>query len=260
MIISFTGKKNSGKNTAATMLRYIALGFDYQHYLEYKDKYEECWEYYTEASTFEDLPKFVYKSFASKVKNVCSIITGLPRENFDNRELRDQELGIEGLKNPILLGLYPDRINKEMQVFEKQIVSNYTYETFMQRVAEAMRDMIHQDIWVNALMQDYEPINKENRQSMGNVLDYSNCTFPNWLITDLRFNNEAQAVIDRSGYVLQIARVSSDNDVHASEQSIHPEFVFMYIKNDGTLEELYNKLSQAYKNIEHDRNRKSRVV
>lgn len=287
MIISFTGSKNSGKNTAASMINFIANDYTFEDwnqphnviYQQFDDggdqfrlrlqqlKYED-YEYTSRKDIINllnggldnqfkllnlELPIFFEeKSFASKVKDVCAIITGLPRKNFDNRELRNCELGIDGLNNP-----YVNVLSENKEVYNsyyKDIIPNYTYRTLMQRVGtEAMRDMIHEDVWVNALLQDYKPIDLENRSSMGNVLDYSNCKWPNWLITDLRFDNEARAVVERNGYIIQLDRNSNQVDNHASEQLISPILVNWFVGNNGTLEKLYNKLQQVYKLIQHDR-------
>jgi hypothetical protein len=173
MIIAFTGKKDSGKNTAASMMNYIANDLPF-HIWRLDVMEEDQKNFNLNSITFEE------KSFASKLKDVCSIITGLPRENFDNKELRDCELGIEGLSNPFVIGLVSHPIANNSLEYRKTTIPNYTYETLMQRIdTEATRDIIHQDIWVNALIQEYKPIDPEKRRSTGTYLDYSDCTFPN---------------------------------------------------------------------------------
>ena len=51
---------------------------------------------------------------------------------------------------------------------------------------DAIRDGLHPDAWVNALMAEYR--------------------WQNWVITDCRFPNEAKAVKDNGGVVIRIER------------------------------------------------------
>lgn len=273
MIIGITGFAGSGKNTAASMINFIANGYSFENWSDtnvvrhgwplsllkqYRDK---NYSYFGELGLTEMLidiagnnrkqvsePLNVFfeeKSFASKVKDICTILTGIPREDWDNRELRNKELLIEGLNNPIVFRWH----NQDSNTYFRSKGENYTYRTFMQRVGtEAMRDMIHQDIWINALMVDYKWTLGPGWVPSYNDPDNSGChpnaepEYPNWVIPDLRFINEAKEIKDRNGIIIRINKSSYSDDSHASEfehLQIVPDYI---VSNDATFEHLWEQM------------------
>jgi hypothetical protein len=65
----------------------------------------------------------------------------------------------------------------------------------------------------------------------------------NWIITDTRFPNEAQAIKDAGGIIIRVTRpgIGPVND-HPSETGLN-QWKFDYeIQNDGTLENLINSV------------------
>ena len=103
-----------------------------------------------------------------------------------------------------------------------------TIGEFQQKLGtEAIRDGLHINAWVLALMADYDKIY-------------------NWIITDVRFPNEAEAVKERGGIVIRVngdpagvrAR-SSRNLNHPSEIALDNYEKFDYIyTNDKSLADL----------------------
>ena len=149
---------------------------------------------------------------------------------------------------------------------------------------ESGREIIHPNIWVNALFADYkldngvvvEPISEENKAKypVGFAPDkqqyFRDSQFPNWIITDCRFPNEAQAIKDRGGIVIRVNRgkqcgscestftkgsecpnCRSGNWVHGNIDSTHPsetaldDYEFDHvIDNNGSIGELVEKVKQ----------------
>jgi hypothetical protein len=66
----------------------------------------------------------------------------------------------------------------------------------------------------------------------------------NFILPDMRFNYEAEAIRDMGGLTLRIRRpeVETTIDPHASEQEILSLYADTEIINDGTLEEFYEAL------------------
>src|SRR6185369_15451237 len=52
---------------------------------------------------------------------------------------------------------------------------------------DAMRVGLHPDVWILALFADWEPHK-----------------YLKWVVTDVRFPNEAQAILDRGGFIVRI--------------------------------------------------------
>jgi hypothetical protein len=95
---------------------------------------------------------------------------------------------------------------------------------------EVMRKGLHENVWVNALMADYR------------FPKLSQYNPSHWIVTDVRFPNEAQAIQDQSGLLLRIERPGIPLSDHASETALD-EYPFMHvIVNDGDLNDLINKV------------------
>lgn len=86
------------------------------------------------------------------------------------------------------------------------------------------RDLVDPDIWINLLC---------NRISLTEKS----------VISDVRFPNEVAKLRDQGGVLVQIYRPSiSNNDSHSSENLLTSHHFDDVIVNDGTLDELYDKL------------------
>ena len=134
----------------------------------------------------EEQSKWEVKKWAGKLKDIASILTGIPKHNFEDQEFKKTNLGPKWDCNPW----------GKIGTMHKQPL---TVREFLQRLGtDALRDGLHTNTWVNALMADYQP------------LDFDPLTEaeinPNWIITDTRFINEAQAIKEAGGIVIRIDR------------------------------------------------------
>lgn len=109
-----------------------------------------------------------------------------------------------------------------------------TVGEFQQKLGtEGMRYGIHKDGWVIALYADYTPDQ-------------------NWIITDVRFENEAQSVLDRGGLLVRINRDVNKQDGrdhnHPSETSLdnYGKFHFTIDNNKHTLWQLEKTAGFVY--------------
>ena len=86
-----------------------------------------------------------------------------------------------------------------------------TYREFLQKLGtEAMRDGLHTNVWVNALFADYK-MSYVQHPSIEYV-DYK--AYPNWIITDMRFPNEMDAVVERKGITIRVVRYNVGDKVY----------------------------------------------
>jgi hypothetical protein len=216
--------------------------------------------------------KWQIKKFAYAVKQICSILTGITVKDFEKEEIKSSILG------------------EEWRYYEDGVEQYYTTRSLLQRVGtDAMRDVIHPDVWVNALMKDYRPLSKEpsrhsvfgnysctcskcNRrfgsywkhqslcEECYNLLDI---TYPNWIITDVRFPNEAKAIKDRDGILIRVNREDARKFIvstgieglekltqmlpkeHESETALDNYDKFDYvIENDSDIPSLIEKVKE----------------
>ncbi len=145
------------------------------------------------------------KKFAGKLKTVASLLSGIPQSNFEDQDFKKTLLGTEWW-TACDEGLQP-----------------MTVRDFLQKLGtEGLRVGLHENTWVNALMADYKPETMYVVNPITGSLDAKVDTkMPNWVITDVRFPNEAQAIKEKGGYVIRIDRpgVKPIND-HPSETSL----------------------------------------
>ena len=70
----------------------------------------------------------------------------------------------------------------------------------------------------------------------------------NFLIPDVRFDNEAEMILNNGGVVLNIERIAQKQDSHSSEKGISENFITKTIKNDKTLDIFQNEVVEFFKN------------
>jgi hypothetical protein len=116
-----------------------------------------------------------------------------------------------------------------------------TYREFLQKLGtEAMRDGLHTNVWVNALFADYKGFVKEWDEFGNDTL----VEYPNWIITDMRFPNEMEAVELRKGVTIRVVRPGTTVGTHPSETALDDAYFDHVISNDGTIEDLVEKVRQ----------------
>jgi hypothetical protein len=183
-----------------------------------------------------EAPNFEIKKFAGKLKAVGSLLTGIPIEMFEDQEFKKTDLPSEWV-----------------YIEKGYAARNMTVRDFLQKLGtEAMRDNLHTNVWINALFSDYKAIERipEKRMSI----------MPNWIITDMRFPNEMEAVVNRNGITIRVNRtpfrttetelgklsVVNQPEVdkllgiqeHPSEAALDDAEFDYTINNSGTLEDL----------------------
>lgn len=96
----------------------------------------------------------------------------------------------------------------------------------LQYLGTAVRDTLGHDAWVRPIRNRAVELMEEGRSVV---------------ITDVRFFNEAQMILDLGGDLLAVSRSGLVNsDMHISETGIPFEVATYNIQNDSTLEELHH--------------------
>jgi hypothetical protein len=208
MIIGINGKIGSGKDTVGKIIQYLQCHNTGEITIEdvMSNPEHEWW--------LEEQSKFEIKKFAGKLKEIASLLTGIDIEDFEDQEFKKLYMSPEW---------------------------GMTYREFLQKLGtEAMREGLHTNVWVNALMADYKWYVKE-WDELGNetVGEY-----PNWIITDMRFPNELEAVEERKGITIRVVRSGTTVGTHASETALDDAYFDHVISNNGTFEDLIEKVRQ----------------
>lgn len=212
MIIAFCGFIGSGKDTAADYL---------------VNKYE-----------------FRRESFAGALKDVVAAVFGWDRELLEGRtaEARAWREQVDHW--------WADRLN--MPALTPRWILQYWG-------TEVCRIGFHDDIWISSL---------ENRIRQSN---------DNIVVSDVRFPNEIEAIHSLNGYIIRIKRgpepawyddavivnQGPDNNpkwassverirqlgIHASETAWAGKEIDLVIENNGTIEELFNKIEGVLRDL-----------
>lgn len=215
-IIGLTGLKRCGKNTVGT-------------YLSEKHGYTEL-------------------SFAAKLKEVaqmylnCVTLTESDRETDQTFTVAHRNI----IKAAMKLGIENDSLyefqQKFLDVFDEFSVrgdeSHTTYKTTYRKVlqlfgTDVCRHFVD-DIWVGVI-KDRIVNNPDDK----------------FVITDVRFDNEARMVHDAGGTMIEITRSSCVRDNHLSERGVSNWYIDEIITNDdeitGLLEQVDVVLEEKWK-------------
>lgn len=220
MIIGINGYSGSGKDLTGQIIQKLTAKEIYGYL-------ENTWE---------------IKKWAGKLKQIASMLTGIPTYKFEDQEFKKTNLGPEWnywtislIDNGKLL-LQHGRYNtkEEAERFIPFLKQNYgefrmeyvagmqqmTVRQFLQELGtDALRNGLHPNTWVNALMADYTPVSSVGTDDLPRSISHN--IYPNWIITDTRFPNEAEAIKKAGGIIIRIDRpgVRPTND-HVSETSL----------------------------------------
>ena len=172
------------------------------------------------------------KKFADKLKDIVCLLIGCTREDLEDREFKEKELGEEWwyykLPNNSLISYLDEN---QPDFIKKYTLIKLTPRKLLQLLGtECGRNIIHTNIWINALFADYKFIERTKE-------------YPNWIITDVRFPNEVEAIRNRGGVLIKLTRNMNTDSLHESEIHIPALYSDFTIDNeDISLEELEEKV------------------
>ena len=194
MIISISGKLNSGKDLTGSI---IAILLNNPHlnnegviiFLNKKVGQNSDWQ---------------IKKWADKLKDIVCILLGCSREQLEDREFKEKELGEEwwyfkGRNNTLI------PYSKDSKRSDEDLVKP-TPRFLLQFIGTNLfRNQLHPEIWVNSLISEYKSYLSSNHPV--DDLDWEpRFIYPNWIITDTRFPNELEAVKKKGGIAIRVNR------------------------------------------------------
>ena len=224
MIVGINGYSGSGKDTVGAIIQYLQCSPPIQVSIE-----EICANYAEYEELLDEQSEWEIRKFAGKLKDIAEHLTGIDIEKFENQEFKKTNLGPEW-DVPATVSLVDGIINlSEMRPM--------TVREFLQKLGtNALRNGLHDNVWVNALMADY---------TLTEYGDDEQGHYPNWIITDVRFPNEAQAIKDKKGVIIRIDKPGVDpiND-HPSEIGLdHWKFDYKIVNNSDLFDLKENVIS-----------------
>ena len=221
-LIGISGKIGSGKDTVGKILQALA----YKGGENFKLTPEEQIK-----GTLYLNHNYQIKKYADKLKDMVCLLIGCTREQLEDREFKEKELGEEWwyISKPEI-GMFIPYTEDNWAAhgdFEENLVMLTPRKLFQLLGTDCGRDIIHPNIWVNALFADYKQNNlvdglaeeKDGNlyvpdghgEHTGKKLAFRRFEYyakPNWIITDCRFPNECEAIKQRGGIVIRVNRNS----------------------------------------------------
>lgn len=223
MIIGINGKIGSGKDTVGKIIQWLTKPESDGQYIGFQT-YDDY--------TLEKLSPFKIKKFAGKLKQIASLLTGIPVEKFEDQEFKKTNL--------------ESSWDVKSKYRDRRPPKPMTVREFLQKLGtEAMREGLHTNVWVNALFADY--IYTKNCGCEKNCRCEHD--LPKWIITDMRFPNEMEAVVEKDGITIRVVRdyalrggPEDPKNLHPSETALDGHTMHYEIINNGTIEDLIEKV------------------
>ena len=281
MIIGISGRIGSGKDTVGKIIQYSVWKSRVERGELPLSVYSFS-DFAKETSFGKNQSNFEIKKFAGKLKDMVCMLIGCTREQLEDRDFKEKELGEEWWYYTNTLFNTQDKesvpyleANKSIQNSTKWYIIKLTPRLLLQLLGtECGRQIIHPNIWVNALMSNYvedtgysyqvEPIgglgmSGEQRMKIKSAPEKFNNGYPNWIITDTRFENELKAIKDRGGISIRVNRpvlketsyekAYRETHEHESEKSLDSATFDFVINNDKDIEHLINEVRKILEKL-----------
>lgn len=212
MLIGISAKKQCGKDTVCTIIEAIDVYYN-TRFIPSTGLHEFVNQYLSESKPNSlgilkgRTTTWCRKSFAEKLRCCLYIITG------DNR-----------------IFALDDETKNSLSNIKDAEGNYYTIRQLLQKFGTEVGRNISPNLWVDALMNDY-------------IEAKSNGYEEDWIVTDVRFENEAEAIRENGGILIRLNRNTGFNDQHSSETALDDYKNFdLIIDNNGTLDELIDKV------------------
>ena len=223
-LIGISGKAGAGKDLVGVIIQYLVHTTGIIN-MEY-------WEDFKNKSTFNQIvfSQYVIKKFADKLKTIVCLLIGCTREQLEDREFKEKELGEEwwyykGRNNSLI------PYNQTSKRSTEDLIKP-TPRLLLQLIGtDLFRKQLHPNTWVNA--------------SFANYLNNA------WIFTDVRFPNELEAIKKRKGITIRVNRGLVERTgkmiqgpEHISETALDDAKFDYVIENNGTIEELIEQVKK----------------
>lgn len=264
-IIGINGRIGSGKDTVGKIIQYLTI-------TEGKVRLSfDLW--IKETSRWYNPYDWQIKKFAGKLKECVSILTGYSLEQLEDPKIKEQVAFMRRQRMDYVTGVpFDDTV---------QLYESLSVRELLQELGTEVGRSISENLWIDALMKGYQgyqlqffsghysnvckkcgkQFTADKRQSICEPCSRK-VLFPNWVITDMRFPNEMKAVKVREGITIRVNRndyifdndgkriipsksyTNIDTTQHISETALDEAEFDYTIENDGTIEELIEKVRE----------------
>lgn len=221
MLIGISGKIGHGKDTAAFMLQEIfhQKGID-----------------------------LVKRQFAGKLKEFVASLIGCSLEQLEDQDFKRSVLAPQWTKT------LTDTVGYEYGApIKGPIEKPMTVRDLLISIGHGLRVSTHDALWVNGLFADYTltaaggyPEYGINQDGGTVAIGYNTIMkYPDWIIPDMRYPNEANRIKEHGGFNIRIQRDSIPSLDHPSETLLDAYNFDLLIVNNSSLDDLRSSLENA---------------
>lgn len=212
MILAISGKTKSGKNTVASIIQYLTL--DEKVFAKTNEDIIADITYGNSYCAKKSEWKQV--AFADKLKDIVCLLIGCTREQLEDQDFKDKELGEEWWYWKVFFDFNQEKFEllpyrKENGFYDRKPdykghgLMRLTPRRFLQLLGtDCFRNIIHPNTFINSLFSDYKAIGDNLLEGEIRKVREEDLIYPNWIITDCRFPNELQIVKDKKGINIRI--------------------------------------------------------
>ncbi len=265
MIISISGYAGSGKDTAGRIIQCLTAGYSTEYTIKALTKDTGV------LTPFIDETPWQIKKWATALRKCAAILLGMDEQFLYTEEFKNMILPecwwytkVVHSNGVPTTSYIPYNVTAEeygygngINTIISQTKVKMTGRMFLQQLGtDAVRDGLHPNAWVNSLMAEYSLGSDIAKKLV--LWDAYEKDLPNWIITDTRFPNELAAIKERGGVCIRInrdmyleikdgstmrcAHNPSFDMYHPSETALDNATFDYVIDNNGTIEELVEKL------------------
>lgn len=260
-LVAIRGGMRCGKDEVGSMIQYLT-----------SDHGKNGTRTYEQSKTKVDMNGYAFgdftrygsdweiKKFADKLKDILCILLGCTRHDLESEDFKNTIVSEEWWyyqygDGETMVPYLESKHDKEDDALLARYLVRPTPRMILQFLGtELMRNQLHPNVWVNATFADYDD--------------------DNWVVTDVRFNNEVRSIKGRGGLLINVIRPFEqrypehkefadgfDYDKvdlkeadpkmyaklnHTTETELNDYDGFDYtLVNDGTLEDLLEKVKEV---------------
>lgn len=266
MIIGISGKIGAGKDTIGHIIRWLT---NHEEQKNWDNSIHAFLNWHLKSTS--NNWNWEIRKFADKLKDMICLLIGCTRSQLEDQDFKNKELGEEWWYHKVQSEA---RYGHELIPYSSSNINltiiKLTPRKLLQLLGtECGRNIIHPNIWINALFADYKWPYKIDRAITHGKIPREEVllkSLPNWIITDVRFPNEAKAIKDRNEILIRTNRYKEYSNelycqggkqspdwngieelpsTHESETALDNYQGFDYvIDNNGTIEELVDKVKE----------------
>lgn len=219
MLIGLSAKKQCGKDTICTIIEAIDVYYNTR---------------FVPSDNLHDFVKqCLFKGRLDSLSVSRDIVSSWTRESFAKKLRRCLYI----ITDDDRIFASDDKTKNELSNVKDPNGNYYTIRQLLQKFGTEVGRNISPNLWVEALMNNYIKAKLDGYEE-------------NWIITDVRFENEANAIRENNGILIRINRNTNLKDEHLSETALDNYKNFdLVIDNNGTIDELIDKVYDFMKNF-----------